>query len=272
MSSIDFRAALYALSDVMINRPAPLRHFDQIYMKIPDMLLQAEVVSRAFEGRRVVFVGDGDAIALTLAHLAEAGILKGRPAGITVLDFDERVVNSVLHFASQHGLAIPISAELYNVADPLPVHHWQKYDAFYTNPPWGASNDGVSVTSFITRGIEAVAGDAVGCIILGDHKDYPWTHTVQGKVQRFCLDRCFRMTEILPEFHRYHLDDSPELTSCSLLIARTGEYQSAYASEPLSQEERARFYGQSAPLEVRYVRDLTGGGKLASRDVSLECY
>ena len=35
-----------ALSDVIINRPPPLRHFDQIYMKLPDMLLQAELIGR----------------------------------------------------------------------------------------------------------------------------------------------------------------------------------------------------------------------------------
>ena len=47
--AIDFRACLYALSDVVINRPPPLRHVDQIYMKLPDMLLQAEFIGRWFD-------------------------------------------------------------------------------------------------------------------------------------------------------------------------------------------------------------------------------
>ena len=42
MTSLDLRQAFNALSDVVVNRPAPLRRFDQIYMKISDMLLQAE--------------------------------------------------------------------------------------------------------------------------------------------------------------------------------------------------------------------------------------
>ncbi len=35
---IDFRSCLYALSDVIMNRPRPLRIFDQLKMKLPDML------------------------------------------------------------------------------------------------------------------------------------------------------------------------------------------------------------------------------------------
>jgi len=44
--SIDFRECLYGLSDVIMNRPKLLRTFDQIYMKLPDMLLQAELTAR----------------------------------------------------------------------------------------------------------------------------------------------------------------------------------------------------------------------------------
>ncbi len=43
---IDFRSRLYALSDVIKNRPRPLRIFDQIDMKLPDMLLGRPDTSR----------------------------------------------------------------------------------------------------------------------------------------------------------------------------------------------------------------------------------
>ncbi len=91
--SIDFRACLYALSDVIVNRPTPLRVFDQIYMKLPDMLLQAELISRWFKEKRVAFIGDGDGIALALAHLSSQELLPGCPQSIEVFDFDERVVH-----------------------------------------------------------------------------------------------------------------------------------------------------------------------------------
>ena len=49
MTSLDLRQAFNALSDVVVNRPSALREFDQIYMKVSDMLLQAELMSRWFE-------------------------------------------------------------------------------------------------------------------------------------------------------------------------------------------------------------------------------
>ena len=39
---IDLREAVNAISDVVQNRPRPLREFDQIYMKTGDMVLQGE--------------------------------------------------------------------------------------------------------------------------------------------------------------------------------------------------------------------------------------
>jgi hypothetical protein len=43
---IDLKAAINAISDVVQNRPRPLREFDQIYMKSGDMVLQSELVGR----------------------------------------------------------------------------------------------------------------------------------------------------------------------------------------------------------------------------------
>ena len=267
---IDFRACLNALSDVIINRPKPLRLFDQIYMKLPDMLLHTELISRWFAGKSVVFVGDGDAIALSLVHLSTQKLLPNSPRHVLVLDFDERVVNSVNHFATSNGLTQQIEARLYNVADPLPAENWQKHDAFHTNPPWGASNKGSSVCAFIERGIECVFGAAIGCLVIGDHPGYPWTHRVQKVTERLVLDRGFRVAEVLPEFHSYHLDDAPELTSCAMMIQHDGVLNTPYSSEPLDRENLQNFYGADAPMRFHYVRDLTNDGKLASRDVELE--
>lgn len=273
MPGIDFRKCLYALSDVIINRPKPLRIFDQIFMKLPDMLLQAELLSRWFNGKRAVFVGDGDAIGLSLMHLANLKLLDGSPEAVTVLDFDERVVNSVRGFAEDFSLSDRIQSELYNVADPLPESHWQAFDAFYTNPPWGASNDGNSVIAFVERGLESVRDAALGCVVIGDHRDYPWTYPIQHATQLLLVERGFRIAEMVPEFHKYHLDDSPDLSSCSLLVSRSGSGEKeGYASMPLDANRLHNFYGAEKPLRIRYVRDLTNGGKLITHDVRMESF
>jgi predicted methyltransferase len=267
--SIDYRKCLNALSDVIINRPPPLRAFDQIYMKLADMLLQAELIGRWFKDRRIAFIGDGDAIGLSLTHLTSEHLLPSAPASITIFDFDERVVNSVNHFADRHKIDGKIRAELYNVVDPFPEAHWQQFDAFYTNPPWGESNDGTSVCCFIRRGIDACKGVARGCVVIGDHPSYPWTHDVQAVTQKLLLDNGFRVAEMLPEFHRYHLDDAPELTSCCLVVERNAQIDPTYTSGPLADDELNNFYGKNNPLRYRYVRDLTNGGKYLSNDVKL---
>lgn len=268
--SIDFRQCLYALSDVVINRPPPIRLFDQIYMKLPDMLLQAELISRWFDKKDVIFIGDGDAIGLTVTHLSKNKLLPGTLNHILVLDFDERIVNSINNFARNYKLVGKINAELYNVADPLPEKYWQSRDAFYTNPPWGASNQGKSVWAFVQRGVEAVKPLAFGAIVIGDHPEHSWTHEVLRFIQEKTICLGFRVAEMLPQFHKYHLDDTPELTSCCLILQREKLNSQVIESKPLSRDELMNFYGAEAPLKIQYIRDKTNGGKLESNDYDAE--
>src|SRR4051794_3901570 len=95
---IDLHAAMNAVSDVVQNRPRPLREFDQIYMKAGDMVMQAEFVARWANNRRLAFIGDGDAISVCVAYLSKREILPHGPSHIDVFDFDERVVNAVRRF------------------------------------------------------------------------------------------------------------------------------------------------------------------------------
>jgi predicted methyltransferase len=270
VASIDLRRCLNAISDVVNNRPRPLREFDQIFMKTADMLLQTEHVGRLFEGKRVVFVGDGDAIGLCLVHLHNRQLLEHGPESVHVLDFDERVVFSVETFAERFGITDRVSAELYNVAHPIPKKHWQHYDCFYTNPPFGASNNGQSAVAFLRRSIEAVGKDALGCIVLADHAGFVWTRQVLLTVQRASQQDGFIVSELIPEFHHYHLDDAPELTSCSMVIRRVEYSPIDYASQSLPEEMLRNFYGEESPLRVKYIRDSTRGGKLASKDHTIE--
>lgn len=64
MREINLKDAINAVSDVVQNRPRPLRNVDQIYMKTGDMVMQSEQVARWADGKRLAFIGDGDAIRL----------------------------------------------------------------------------------------------------------------------------------------------------------------------------------------------------------------
>ena len=101
--SIDLRAAINAISDVIQNRPRPLRQFDQIYMKAGDMVLQSEFVAHWAQDQRLAFVGDGDSISVSVAYLMARGIVEYGPRMITVFDFDERMVGAINRFAGSES-------------------------------------------------------------------------------------------------------------------------------------------------------------------------
>lgn len=267
---MDLREGLNAVSDVMMNRPPPLREFDQIYMKAADMLIQAEHVSRWLDKKEVVFIGDGDAIALLLVHLVGQGIVAAGPKTVHVLDFDERIVNAVRRFAERHGYEERLSSSLYNVVGPVPQPHVSRYDAFYTNPPFGGSNKGASVTAFLTRGIEAIRDGGLCCAAVADYEELPWCDEVLHVAQKQLLEAGFVVAEMVPRFHRYHLDDEPELTSCSLIARHVRSRGSLpNSSTKLDDEVLRNFYGRGAGLDVEYVKDLRNGAKMAGFDHKL---
>ena len=177
---IDLRSAINAISDVVQNRPRPLRELDQIYMKTGDMVLQSEFVAKWADGKRLAFIGDGDAISVCVAYLQKREIISYGPSEIVVFDFDERVCGAVSRFADAEQLA-GLSANLYNCLDPFPgpIH----FDCFYTNPPWGASNGGESVKVFMQRGMEATSYAGEGMVVIADDADLEWPKRVLANVQ-----------------------------------------------------------------------------------------
>jgi predicted methyltransferase len=249
---IDLREAMNAISDVIQNRPRPLREFDQIYMKAGDMVMQSEFVAKEAHGKRLAFVGDGDAISVCVAYLKAKDIIDYGPSRVTVFDFDERIVRAVNRFAEKESVG-SLDAELYNCADALPPGR-QRYDIFYTNPPWGQYNHGMSVNLFVQRGMELVHQSGDGIVVIADDKELDWTKRVLGEVQKFAMDRRFFVSRMMPRLHAYHLDDAAHLKSCNLLLRSLPEATASATSEAVNDPESlANFYGREQPLKVRYV-------------------
>jgi N4-bis(aminopropyl)spermidine synthase len=250
---VDLRAAINAVSDVVQNRPRPLRIFDQIHMKVGDMVMQSEIVADWADGRRLVFVGDGDAISVCVAYLNARGVFNFGPARITVLDFDERTVDAVNRFAARERID-NLDARLYNVIDALDPA--LAFDCFYTNPPWGASNNGASVNVFVERGMEAVRQAGEGMVVIADDDDLEWPKRVLASVQGFAAGKGFYVSRMQRKLHEYHLDDAPDLRSCNLYLSALPGNGSRYsASHAITDPTRLEnFYGLSQAPRVRYVR------------------
>lgn len=251
----DLRRAINAVSDVIQNRPLPLREFDQIYMKAGDMVMQSELMAHRFHDKEVIFIGDGDAISLCMAYLKARGVLRYGPKRIHLVDFDERIVNAVNRFADKEGISEVFQAELYNCIDALPAHLIGKFDAFYTNPPWGASNEGESVKVFSDRGIEALRDQGIGVIVIADDPTEAWPQQVLKATQDHASKRGFFVQEMQSQVHLYHLDDAPDLKSCNLVVKAAPGREACTSSQPLDLGRIENFYGRNNHLKVRYVKE-----------------
>ncbi len=253
MADIDLHAAVNAVSDVVQNRPRPLREFDQIYMKTGDMVLQSEFVARWADGKRLAFIGDGDAISVCVSYLHHRGILPYGPSEIVVFDFDQRICNAVERFADKEQLET-LRSYLYNVLDVFP--ECGAFDCFYTNPPWGASNDGESVKVFMQRGMEATGYCGQGMVVVADDPDLEWPRRVLASLQGAALGAGFFVKRMPMHVHSYHLDDNPELRSCNVVVSPIYDEAQAVASEEIRDADRlAHFYGRNLIPRVRYVRE-----------------
>jgi predicted methyltransferase len=262
--NIDIRA-VNAISDVVQNRPSALRQFDQIFMRAGDMVLQSAFVARWAKDRRLAFMGDGDAISVAVAYLRAEGIFDYGPSHISVFDFDERIVSSIRCFAEANHIA-GLDAHLYNCLEPIP--DVGSFDCFYTNPPWGASNGGSSVTVFAQRGMELIDHDGEGLLVIADRNDdHPWTEEVLANVQKFAVGRGFYVSQLTQRLHSYHLDDNPELLSCNLILRSRPGNENTTASQRITDLSRLdSFYrAGGGPPQVRYVLNDPAGDPTAPR-------
>jgi hypothetical protein len=147
-----------------------------------------------------------------------------------------------------------LDAVLYNCLDSLPSAN--QFDRFYTNPPWGASNEGESVCVFMQRGMEAVGYSGEGLVVIADDNELEWPKRVLARVQQFAIQAGFFVQKMMPKMHLYHLDDAPNLRSCNLIFHGLPDNKAPGTSAAISDAKRlAHFYGRGNNPRVRYVRE-----------------
>lgn len=241
------------IEKVLMSRPEPIRKYDQIYMKANDMLNQAFFMRNMLSERKVVFLGDGDAMSIFFLLLMKREIIP-YAAQLAVLDFDERIIRNYNNFFSCNNHNIQLSAELYNVINPIDERKKGMYDFFYINPPYGSYNKGKSVIAWLYRCMELCTNNCDGCIILPYMKSVNWTVDNYEVVENFLLKNGFVITHILSDMHRYHLPDNPELSSSTIIVHRMREVKSAYEDNILPEEVIKNFYGSARRLP-EYIKD-----------------
>jgi hypothetical protein len=62
------------------------------------------------------------------------------------------------------------------------------------------------------------------------------------------------IAEMIPALHQYHLDDAPDLRSCTLIVRQSGPH--GIPNERLTIDRLENFYGRTNPLRVQYVHEV----------------
>lgn len=231
-------------------RPKPNRDIDQIFMLPGSQLTQAKLIAPYLAGKEVIFVGDGDSMALSLGVLGKRGVIPPDriPAKMTVLDFDSRIVEFVRTASQQFGFHDIVNAEIYNVRDPLPEELRNRFDVVYVNPPYGSKNQGFSGIAFLARGLEATKEFGSRAIaILPYNSHLGWTYDAMRSIQSFMFEGGCVVSEMLTAMHLYHLDDSPDLKSGTTVFDRVAAGKNDFDGRALTEEEMELFYGSSGP-------------------------
>ena len=242
------------------DRPRPIRAIDQIFMLPGSQLIQALLAIDYLKYRDVVFVGDGDCMALVVAHLANKNVFKG-PGKMRVFDFDERL----LAFIKQaiNDLDIPsdlITVHRYNVLDPIPVEYSQAHEVFYTNPPYGSADSGESGKLFLARCMEfCKPAPSWGMALLPYAHKEDWSKLAMTNIQQFLCDHGYVVSEMIREIHQYHLEDRPSLRSCNLVVDRVHNKPPPYGGKTFKPTDFKCFYGRNNMAIPKYI-DIAGNG------------
>lgn len=235
------------------NRPPANRAHDQIYMLAGSQLQQAKLVGSYLAGKRVVFMGDGDCMSLLVAHLGTAKLIP-QPKHITVLDFDRRL----LGFIGSMRKAVGWDEDLfecheYNAKDPVSASLKGLGDIFYTNPPYGFYNGGLSARVFLARSMELCARRSQGIAILPYNYQHTESQLAMTATQQFMYQNGYIISEMVLGQHRYDLDDRPKLLSGTIVFDRVEDKTAGFANRALTEEEERHFYGRTSARIPSYI-------------------
>jgi len=146
-------------------------------------------------GRRLAFLGDDDFTSVAVAVLGDmlAEHQAAGPAAITVLDIDERIVNTLTELAEQHSW--PLLAYGHDLRRPLPADLLHRHDGFFTDPPYTVTG----ARLFVSRGVEMCRPEGFTAFLSFAPKGPDEMLAVQADMARMGL----YLREIKPGFNRY---------------------------------------------------------------------
>lgn len=254
LSSSSVTSTNINLVDIVAHRrPTAYRSYDQIYMMTGDMLTQVNLMQDYLYNKDVIFLGDGDGMSMLFGLFAAKEIIQS-PKSISVLDFDERIINNVLSFSKEYNINVKFHCDKYNVIQRVPQKYMNKYNFFYINPPYGSKNSGKSCEAWLHRCMDLCKDESSGCIIIPYDPEQKWTIEAMLNIQKFLSEHGFVIRDMVSFMHSYHLKDNPHLHSATIIVDRVISINSEYTSQELPDKLVKNLYGEPC-LIPKYIDD-----------------
>jgi len=170
-------------------RPMPSMLLDQAFATPETALKRTLYMMREGDlvGREVLFLGDDD-------FTSVASALLGVAQGITVLDVDERLLNTISDISMKEGLGL--ECVLHDLREPLPPNLKGRFDVVLTDPPYTVPG----LRLFLSRAIEALKPRKTASIYAA-FADKPPLEMLE--VHREITGMGMFVRELIPRFNEY---------------------------------------------------------------------
>ncbi len=205
-----FKDLLHEFKKIASNRPRAIPEYDQGYVEEEVTILRVAYtyLKGDLEGKEILIIGDDDLTGIAMA-------ISGLPKKVMVLEADERIVEYTNQVAKERGLN-NLSAEIFDVRDPLPEKHRNAYDTFITDPV--ETLEGFSL--FISRGVAGLRGEGASGYFGLSYVESSFRKWHQ--LHRRLYDMNLVITDILPHFQHYALNPDDIMNKGYRIVDRLG--------------------------------------------------
>jgi len=253
---------LYNLANqVVLSRPKARWRYDQVFMNNESMVYQAQMFYKYLSDKNVVFLGDGDGASIHYGLLLKNELV-GSIKQITVLDFDERILNYHKKLYDNNNLSDLYELNLvkYNVINPIPAELKEKFDFFYINPPYGAFNNGKSIIAWLHRCLDLCSQNSMGCIVIPYDINFQWSIDNMKYIEEFLKCKNFEIVDKKINIHDYDFGGTSNLKSSTYIVKKIADSYSEYTNMYLPKDFTENLYRKPRDIPKYIIDDNTEYG------------
>jgi len=174
--------------------------------------------------RTVVFIGDDDHLSVLLSATQPA-------THSTVLEYDDRISESILSWKDQLGLD-NLTVAKYDVRNPLPAD-FTRCGAFCINPPYSSKTEAFGIKLWLSRALDATEEECIGVMFLPTEQwGLAWVAKNHLIVQDYLGDNGLIVVRVEPERQAYVHTHDEGLASSTLYLMRVDPTRRVHVPTP----------------------------------------